>query len=64
MKNEVKLPKPIETYIQAVNVHDPDMFGSIFAPDAVVNDVRWEIRGIAAIRPRGNKPCPTAYRPC
>jgi hypothetical protein len=26
MKNEMKLPKPIETYIKAVNAHDQDAF--------------------------------------
>jgi len=26
MKNEMKLPKPVETYIKAVNAHDQDAF--------------------------------------
>jgi hypothetical protein len=39
MNNEVKLPKPIETYIQTINAHDPDAFPPSFAPDAVVKDV-------------------------
>jgi len=26
MKKEMKLPKPIETYIKAVNAHDQDAF--------------------------------------
>jgi len=26
MKNEMKLPKPIETYIKAVNAHEQDAF--------------------------------------
>jgi len=26
MKNEMKLPKPIEIYIKAVNAHDQDAF--------------------------------------
>jgi SnoaL-like domain len=56
LKNyEVKLPKPIETYIQTINAHDPDAFPSSFAPDAVVKDVGREIRGIAAIKEWANR---------
>jgi hypothetical protein len=28
MKNEMKLPKPIETYIKAINAHDSEIFWS------------------------------------
>ena len=50
MKKEMKLPKPIETYIRAINARDADAFQSSFAHDAVVKDVGREIRGIAAIK--------------
>jgi ketosteroid isomerase-like protein len=48
-KKEMKLPRPVETYIRAVNASDANAFQSSFAHDAVVNDVGREIRGIAAI---------------
>ncbi len=54
MKKEMKLPKPVETYIQAINAHDADAFQSSFAHDAVVSDVGREIRGIAAIKEWAN----------
>ena len=50
MKKEKALPKPVETYIRAINARDADAFQSSFAPDAVVRDVGREIRGIAAIK--------------
>ncbi len=50
MKKEIKLPRPIETYIRAINARDADAFQSGFAHDAVVKDVGREIRGIAAIK--------------
>ena len=50
MKKEMKLPKPIETYVRAINARDTDAFQSSFAHDAVVNDVGREIRGMAAIK--------------
>ena len=50
MKKEMKLPKPIETYVRAINASDADAFLSSFAPDAVVKDIGREIRGIAAIK--------------
>ena len=55
MKNEMKLPKPVETYIRAINARDTDAFQSSFAPDAVVKDVGREIRGIAAIKEWANQ---------
>ena len=55
MKKETKLPKPVETYIRAINAHDADAFQSCFAPDAVVSDVGREIRGIAAIKEWGER---------
>jgi ketosteroid isomerase-like protein len=50
MKKEMKLPKPVETYIRAINARDADAFQSSFAHDAVVKDVGREIHGIAAIK--------------
>jgi hypothetical protein len=55
MKKELKLPKPVETYIPAFNAGDTDAFQSSFAPDAIVKDVGREIRGIAAIKSSANK---------
>jgi hypothetical protein len=55
MKKEMKLPKPIETYIRAINARDADTFLSSFAPNAVVKDVGREIRGIAAIKEWGDR---------
>jgi ketosteroid isomerase-like protein len=49
MKKEMKLPKPVETYLRAINARDADRFQSSFAHDAVVKDVGREIRGIEAI---------------
>ena len=46
MKKELKLPKPVETYIRAINARDTDAFQSSFAPDAVVKDVGREFCGI------------------
>ena len=50
MKKEMKLPKPVETYIRAINAADAAVFQSSFAHDAVVKDMGREIRGIAAIK--------------
>jgi ketosteroid isomerase-like protein len=50
MKNETKLPKPVETYLRAINAGDADMLLSSFARDGVVRDVGRETRGIAAIK--------------
>ena len=36
MKKEMKLPKPVETYVRAINARDADAFQSSFAHDAVV----------------------------
>ena len=55
MKKELKLPKPVETYIRAINAGDTDAFQSSFAPDAVVKDVGREIRGIAEIKEWANR---------
>ena len=46
----MKLPKPVETYIRAINARDADAFQSSFAQDAVVKDVGRDFRGIAAIK--------------
>ena len=50
MNKETTLPKPVETYICAINARDADAFQSSFGSDAVVKDVGREIRGIAAIK--------------
>src|ERR1043166_9066154 len=50
MKKKMKSPKPVETYIRAVNARDADALQSSFAHDAVVKDVGREIRGLAAIK--------------
>ena len=50
MKKELKLPKPVETYIRAINARDTDAFQSSFAPDAVVKDVGREFCGIVEIK--------------
>ena len=54
MNRETAMPKPVETYIRAINARDADAFQSSFAPDAVVKDVGREIRGIAAIKEWGD----------
>jgi ketosteroid isomerase-like protein len=38
MSNQTQLPAVIETFINAMNSHDSDMFISVFAEDALVND--------------------------
>ncbi len=50
MKMELKLPKPVETYVLAINARDADTFLSCFASDAVVKDVGREIRGLISIK--------------
>jgi ketosteroid isomerase-like protein len=55
MKKEMKLPKPVETYIRAINARDAEAFASSFATDAVVKDIGREIRGIAAIKEWANR---------
>jgi len=46
----MKLSKPIDTYIRAINAGDAAALQSSFADDAVVKDVGREFRGIAAIK--------------
>jgi hypothetical protein len=48
-ENQMKLPKPVETYVRTINARDAVAFQSSFAADAVVKDVGREIRGLAAI---------------
>src|SRR6516162_1873561 len=50
LKNEMKLPRSVETYIRAINAGDAAAFPSSFAHDAVVKDVGREFRGTAAIK--------------
>ena len=49
MGAEIKLPKPIKTYVDAINARDGKAFASSFNHDALVKDIGREIRGIAAI---------------
>jgi|SRR5688572_3609022 len=49
MKEEIKLPKSVETYLQAINTRDAAAFESAFAPNALVTDVGREIRGLSSI---------------
>jgi SnoaL-like domain len=44
------LPPVIENYVHAINSHDPASFVSLFAADAVVDDIGREFRGTAAIK--------------
>ena len=46
----MKLSKPIDTYVQAINAGDAAALQSSFADHAVVKDVGREFRGIAAIK--------------
>jgi hypothetical protein len=50
MKSEMKLPKPVETYVRATNAGDAPALESSFAHGAVVKDVGREFRGIPAIK--------------
>ena len=54
-ENKIELPRPVETFIRAINAGDADVFQSSFARDAVVEDVGREIRGIAAIKEWGGR---------
>ena len=45
-----QLPPVIENYVRAINSHDPASFVSLFAADAVVDDIGREFRGTAAIK--------------
>ncbi len=55
MKKEMQLPKPVETYIRAINAHNADALQSSFTQDAVVKDVGREFRGTAAIKEWANR---------
>ena len=46
----MKLPNPVETYVNAINAGDAEGLQSSFADDAVVRDVGREFRGLAAIK--------------
>ena len=50
MKKELKLPKPVEAYIRAINAGDAAAFQSSFSHDAVVKDVGREFCGTAEIK--------------
>ena len=55
MQKQLKLPKPVETYIRAINAHDADGLQSSFAQDAIVKDIGREFRGLAAIKKWANQ---------
>ena len=55
MKKGIAIPRPIATFIRAVNGHDADAFLSSFTNDAVVTDVGQEFRGTAAIKEWGDR---------
>src|SRR5260221_1263507 len=44
-----ELPATAAEYVRTINEHDAGAFVALFAPDATVNDVGREFRGIAAI---------------
>jgi hypothetical protein len=44
------LPPPIQRYLTACNTFDLEALSGCFAPDALVNDIRREFRGLASIR--------------
>ena len=50
MKTATKLPKPIDTYVRAINAGDPAALQAAFADDARVKDVGREFRGKDAIK--------------
>jgi ketosteroid isomerase-like protein len=49
------LPQIITRHLAAYNNHDPDALMATFAPDALVNDIRREFPGHAAIRAWADK---------
>lgn len=49
VRTGIKLPKPVETFVRAINARDEEAFASSFNQDAMVKDIGREIRGIAAI---------------
>ena len=49
------LPRVVADHIAACNAHDIDAWMATFAPDAMVNDVKREFNGAAAIRAFGEK---------
>ena len=46
---DAKIPKPVAAYIQATNTFDPKAAIDAFVEDALVNDIKREFRGSAAI---------------
>jgi hypothetical protein len=50
MKDQIKLPTPIETYVRSINAHDAAGLLASFASDALVKDVGREFRGSGAIK--------------
>jgi hypothetical protein len=49
MKKEQQLERPIDQYLRTVNTGDADRFLSVFADDALVQDLERTIRGREAI---------------
>lgn len=55
MKTQIALPKPVQSYVRAINSRDADLFQTSFAADAFVKDIGREIRGGGAIQEWANK---------
>ncbi len=49
MKKGSELPPSVETYIRTINAGDANGLQAAFAEDAIVKDVKREIRGVDAI---------------
>jgi ketosteroid isomerase-like protein len=49
------LPRVVADHVAAYNTHDPEAMIATLAPDALVNDVRREFLGHAAIRAWADK---------
>jgi hypothetical protein len=49
------LPQIIRNHVAAYNAHDPEALLATLAPDALVNDIRREFHGHAAIRAWADK---------
>ena len=48
------MPEIAAAYVDTINTHDANRFGTLFADDAVVSDAGREIRGLAAIKAWGD----------
>src|SRR6266481_11587 len=50
MKKELKLPKPIETYIRTINTHNTNTFQSSFTPNTIIKNIKREFCEIVEIK--------------